>query len=61
MGSANDIAVKVNSITYLPDRSPSPIVMQVACDHLTYFIHPNGLRALAKAVSQALEESPPAA
>jgi pimeloyl-ACP methyl ester carboxylesterase len=55
MGSANDIAVKVNSITYLPDRLPAPVVTQVACDHLTYFSHPAGLTALATAVKLALQ------
>jgi pimeloyl-ACP methyl ester carboxylesterase len=55
MGAANDIAVKVNSITHLPNRSPVPIVTQVACDHLTYFSHPAGLTALADAVTLALQ------
>jgi pimeloyl-ACP methyl ester carboxylesterase len=55
MGAANDIAVKVNSITHLPERSPAPIVTQVACDHLTYFSHPAGLTALATAVKLALQ------
>jgi pimeloyl-ACP methyl ester carboxylesterase len=55
MGAANDIAVKVNSITHLPERSPAPTVTQVACDHLTYFSHPAGLTALATAVKLALQ------
>jgi pimeloyl-ACP methyl ester carboxylesterase len=55
MGAANDIAVKVNSITHLPVRSPAPKVTQVACDHLTYFSDPAGLKALADAVKQALQ------
>jgi pimeloyl-ACP methyl ester carboxylesterase len=59
MGTANDIAVTVNSITYLPERSLKPSITQVACDHLTYFSHPAGLAALATAVSQALELSAP--
>ena len=54
MGDANDIAVKVNSITHLPVRSPAPNITQVACDHLTYFSDPAGLAALAEAVRQAL-------
>jgi pimeloyl-ACP methyl ester carboxylesterase len=54
MGAANDIAVKVNSITHLPNRSPVPMVGQVACDHLTYFSHPAGLSTLAAAVKLAL-------
>lgn len=56
-GVANDIAVKVNSITHLPERSPAAVITQVACDHLTYFIHPAGLAALAEAVQQALNLS----
>jgi len=59
MGTANDIAVTVNSITHLPERSLKPSITQVACDHLTYFSHPAGLAALATAVSQALELSVP--
>ena len=59
MGIANDIAVTVNSITHLPERSLKPSITQVACDHLTYFSHPAGLAALATAVSQALELSVP--
>ncbi len=55
MGAVNDIAVKVNSITHLPDRLPVPMVTQVACDHLTYFSHPAGLTALADAVTLALQ------
>ena len=55
MGAANDIAVKVNSITHLPTRSPAPNVTQVACDHLTYFSDAAGLKALADAVKQALQ------
>jgi hypothetical protein len=47
--------VKVNSITHLPNRSPIPMVGQVACDHLTYFSHPAGLTALADAVTLALQ------
>jgi pimeloyl-ACP methyl ester carboxylesterase len=62
MGAANDIAVKVNSITHLPVRSPAPNVTQVACDHLTYFSDPAGLKALADAVKQALQlDSDPSA
>jgi pimeloyl-ACP methyl ester carboxylesterase len=58
MGVANDIAVKVDSITHLPERSPKPNITQVACDHLTYFSHPAGLSALAQAVQQALQLAP---
>ncbi|MBE9014237.1 hypothetical protein IQ250_29025, partial [Pseudanabaenaceae cyanobacterium LEGE 13415] len=61
MGDANDIAVKVSSIIHLPQRSPAPTIAQVACDHLTYFNHPAGLKALSDAVQHALNlnlESP---
>ncbi|PSB22918.1 caspase [filamentous cyanobacterium CCP2] len=58
MGVANDIAVKVDSITHLPERSPKTNITQVACDHLTYFSHPAGLSALAQAVQQALQLAP---
>jgi pimeloyl-ACP methyl ester carboxylesterase len=51
LGQPNDIAVLVNSITKLPSaRSQHPIIQKVACNHLVYFTHPEGLRALAKAV-----------
>ncbi len=47
----NDIAVSISSMGYLPkERSPQPIVQEVACDHLTYFSTEAGLRALAAAV-----------
>jgi pimeloyl-ACP methyl ester carboxylesterase len=59
MGMANDIAVTVDSITHLRDRSPNPRIVQVACDHLTYFVHPAGLAALAEAVERALSSAPP--
>lgn len=55
MGLPNDIAVKVNSITHLPPRTPEPQITEVACDHLTYFSDPAGLTALAEAVHQALQ------
>lgn len=52
---AHDIAVTVKSIVSVPSgRSPAAYIQdQVACDHLSYFRHPAGLEALAKAVSRA--------
>ena len=51
LGQPNDIAVLVNSITKLPAaRSQQPRIQEVACNHLVYFTHPEGLRALGEAV-----------
>jgi pimeloyl-ACP methyl ester carboxylesterase len=68
MGMANDTAVTVNSITHLPERTPAPNIIPIACDHLTYFTNPIGLAALAMAVSNAMgysdsdsQAAPPAA
>jgi hypothetical protein len=57
MGLPNDIAVKVDSITHLPPRIPESQIIEVACDHLTYFSDPAGLAALAESVCQALHLS----
>jgi pimeloyl-ACP methyl ester carboxylesterase len=49
----NDIAVTVASIKSVSlKRSPRPRILlpDTACDHLTYFTHPAGLDALAKAL-----------
>ncbi|HAX76430.1 MAG TPA: peptidase C14 caspase catalytic subunit p20 [Cyanobacteria bacterium UBA11372] len=49
----NDIAVTVASIKSVSlKRSPKPriVLPDTACDHLTYFTHPAGLDALAKAL-----------
>jgi pimeloyl-ACP methyl ester carboxylesterase len=61
----NDIAVTLTSIKSVScDRSPKPKIFtpDVACDHLTYFTHPAGLAALAKALSpnSNSESQPPA-
>jgi pimeloyl-ACP methyl ester carboxylesterase len=53
----NDIAVTLASIKGVSsNRSPQPQILtpNPACDHLTYFNHPAGLEALAKALSQSL-------
>ncbi|MFP4120706.1 MAG: caspase family protein [Coleofasciculus sp.] len=53
LGEPNDIAVTVHSIKSLPDGwSVSPFIQEVACDHLTYFNHPEGLKALLTALTQ---------
>jgi hypothetical protein len=47
-GADNDIAVSLESMRYLPpDRSPACDVRPVACDHLSYFRHPEALKNLA--------------
>ncbi|WP_414584741.1 caspase family protein [Scytonema sp. PCC 10023] len=48
----NDIAVTLDSIKSVNyNRSPQPkILPDVACDHLSYFTHPAGLEAVAKAL-----------
>ncbi|HEY0602361.1 MAG TPA: caspase family protein [Herpetosiphonaceae bacterium] len=50
-GQPNDIAVSVRSITNINDqRSPQPVVREIACDHITYFSTVAGLQALAEAL-----------
>lgn len=54
VGQDNDIAVLVTSIRSVPTgRSPIPYEQVIACDHLSYFRHPEGLKALGNAVAQA--------
>lgn len=60
-GQPNDIAATVHSIKSIGEgRLPKPIVQEVGCDHLVYFSHEMGLKALAGAISQAqsLETQP---
>lgn len=57
----NDIAVTLDSIKNVSSkRSPQPIILlpDIACDHLTYFTHPAGLDALAKALYPNSSNSP---
>ncbi|TFI50795.1 peptidase C14 caspase catalytic subunit p20 [Mastigocladus laminosus UU774] len=52
----NDIAVTLASIKCISfSRSPQPQILtpNPTCDHLTYFTHPAGIEALAKALSQS--------
>ncbi|MBW4634728.1 MAG: caspase family protein [Iphinoe sp. HA4291-MV1] len=52
-GQPNDIAVTVHSIKNVTEgRSLPPQIQEVACDHLTYFHHPAGLKALIAAFAQ---------
>jgi WD40 repeat protein len=51
LGQPNDIAVSVHSITKVPaGRIKQAHILNVACNHLVYFVHPEGQRALAEAV-----------
>jgi pimeloyl-ACP methyl ester carboxylesterase len=51
LGQPNDIAVTVHSIKSVPTgRSRPPRIQEVACNHLVYFTHAEGLQALAEAV-----------
>lgn len=53
-GQPNDIAVSVQSITNVnAERSPQPLVREVACDHITYFSTVAGLQALAEALPES--------
>ena len=55
----NDIAVSVTSIRSVPDRrTPSPVKVEIACDHLTYFSTQAGLEALADAVLTVTGSAP---
>jgi pimeloyl-ACP methyl ester carboxylesterase len=45
----NDVAVRVESIKFVPDnRIHPPKKVVVACDHMSYFADPNGLKVLAE-------------
>jgi hypothetical protein len=50
----NDIAVTVHSIKNVPVRSLPQNILEVACDHLVYFTHPEGLKGLSEAIAKAL-------
>jgi pimeloyl-ACP methyl ester carboxylesterase len=50
----NDIAVTVQSIKNVPVRALPPNILEVACDHLVYFTHPEGLKGLSEAIAKAL-------
>jgi hypothetical protein len=56
LGEPNDIAATTYSIKNVnSERHPQPQIQEVACNHLVYFTHPDGLTALATAVVQAIK------
>jgi hypothetical protein len=58
LGEENDVAVSVTSMRYLPEgRVFGLSVHPVACDHLSYFREPEGLKTLAAVLATGL--SPP--
>lgn len=58
LGEPNDIAATTYSIKNVnSERHPQPQIQEVACNHLVYFTHPDGLTALATAVVQARGET----
>jgi pimeloyl-ACP methyl ester carboxylesterase len=63
LGQPNDIAATVSSVMRIPTRTEKVDIKvdihEIACDHLTYFTHPEGLTALATAVRQALPSTLP--
>ena len=53
-GQPNDIAVKVDSIKSVnSERTYPPQIQEVACDHMVYFYHPEGLQGLSQAITKA--------
>ena len=53
-GQPNDIAVEVDSIKNVEsNRTYPPQIQEVACDHMVYFYHPEGLKGLSNAIQQA--------
>ncbi len=52
-GQPNDIAISVNSAQTVAtlDRTPSPSVRVVACDHLSYFSIKSSIKEIAKALA----------
>jgi hypothetical protein len=54
-GVPNDLAVTVDSIKSIPSgRTPAPVMVEVACDHLVYFTDPVGVKSLGDAVQSIL-------
>ncbi|HEY9852947.1 MAG TPA: caspase family protein [Leptolyngbyaceae cyanobacterium] len=52
-GQMNDIAVTVQSIKSIPERRKiTPVIKEVACDHLTYFDISEGLDALSVVLTE---------
>lgn len=54
LNAPNDIAVAVTSAGAVPtDRNPVPLMAEVACDHVSFFISEAGRRALVEALDKA--------
>ncbi len=53
LGQTNDVAVSLASMKNIAaGRTPPCDVRPVACDHLSYFNNPAGLKALAQVLSE---------
>ena len=52
-GEPNDIAVSVVSAQTLPAGDSAPTVRVIPCDHVTYFSHEEGIRALTDVLRPA--------
>jgi pimeloyl-ACP methyl ester carboxylesterase len=51
LGQPNDIAIAVSSVLAIPQgRSPAPVPLTIACDHVSFFSNPVGLDALKQAL-----------
>ena len=49
----NDIAVTVQSIQSVDrERVFPPQIQEIGCDHMSYFTHPEGLKAIVRALKQ---------
>ena len=49
----NDMFASVHSMKNIAaDRSPQPVIQEVACDHLSYFSDPASLKAIAKSLGE---------
>ena len=58
LGQPNDIAVTVESIKSIArERVFQSQVQEIGCDHMSYFRHPEGLKALTHAIVQAQKVS----
>ena len=57
-GQPNDIAVEIDSIKSVDsNRTYPPQIQEVACDHLVYFYHSEGLQGLSQAIAQAWQKT----
>jgi pimeloyl-ACP methyl ester carboxylesterase len=54
-GVPNDLAVTVESIKAIPaGRRPTPVMVEVGCDHLVYFTDPAGVKTLGSSIQDIL-------